>query len=358
MNGHYPPGKGTKKSGIPQAATLKRTWTPEEKDLFLRGLEIHGRSWTKISEIIQTRTPLQVKNYAQQHFKQKAKFQQSNPPVTATISQPSQSLEGVLMSVTTAQVTTAQVTVSSPNYSKQSPVKSPVKFRGGKSPGKSKAVRTVRQIIQDEGRGREGVQGDVKILNLIACDPTVKRIEKVSDDEDVEIDVEFDEEMCVDNAAGQNVSGPADVGVGQDVSVHEQGIPVSSASSDQTNSEGQELSTPAEGRQVILVSVASSTVTVSQAVESMGEEMDSPLTAEAQKGLSIDLERVVGTSVLEETESVDIEIDEQINHGSVHCMAGSDEIKHSNPAPSVSEQVQSSDEIIFCEPTASTSADN
>ncbi|KAK3091933.1 hypothetical protein FSP39_023819 [Pinctada imbricata] len=51
----------------------KQPWTEEEKLCFLRGLEIFGRSWTKVAELIPSRTVLQVKNYAQQYFKQKAK---------------------------------------------------------------------------------------------------------------------------------------------------------------------------------------------------------------------------------------------------------------------------------------------
>ncbi|ESO88281.1 hypothetical protein LOTGIDRAFT_126355 [Lottia gigantea] len=54
------PGKNKRNKGV---------WTDEEKAMFLKGLEIFGRSWVKISELIPSRTSLQVKNYAQQHFK-------------------------------------------------------------------------------------------------------------------------------------------------------------------------------------------------------------------------------------------------------------------------------------------------
>ncbi|XP_064415915.1 histone H2A deubiquitinase MYSM1 isoform X2 [Latimeria chalumnae] len=48
-------------------------WTPEEKELFERGLGTFGRRWTKIAKLIGSRTVLQVKNYARQYFKNKAK---------------------------------------------------------------------------------------------------------------------------------------------------------------------------------------------------------------------------------------------------------------------------------------------
>ncbi|XP_055886147.1 histone H2A deubiquitinase MYSM1-like [Biomphalaria glabrata] len=48
-------------------------WTPEEKNTFLQGLGIFGRSWSKIASLIPTRTSLQVKNYAQQYMKNLAK---------------------------------------------------------------------------------------------------------------------------------------------------------------------------------------------------------------------------------------------------------------------------------------------
>ena len=41
--------------------------------LFPQGL--YGRSWTKIASMIETRTALQVKNYAKQYFRQKVMLQ-------------------------------------------------------------------------------------------------------------------------------------------------------------------------------------------------------------------------------------------------------------------------------------------
>ncbi|KAL3868667.1 hypothetical protein ACJMK2_041445 [Sinanodonta woodiana] len=53
----------------------KRMWSEEEKQLFLKGLELYGRSWTKIASLIPSRTSLQIKNYAHQYFRLQTKLQ-------------------------------------------------------------------------------------------------------------------------------------------------------------------------------------------------------------------------------------------------------------------------------------------
>ncbi|OXB82132.1 UNVERIFIED_CONTAM: hypothetical protein H355_009011, partial [Colinus virginianus] len=55
----------------PASYSLK--WTSEEKELFEQGLVKFGRRWTKIAKLIGSRTVLQVKSYARQYFKNKAK---------------------------------------------------------------------------------------------------------------------------------------------------------------------------------------------------------------------------------------------------------------------------------------------
>eukprot|EP00076_Gallus_gallus_P024344 XP_015146508.1 histone H2A deubiquitinase MYSM1 isoform X1 [Gallus gallus] len=55
----------------PGSYSLK--WTSEEKELFEQGLVKFGRRWTKIAKLIGSRTVLQVKSYARQYFKNKAK---------------------------------------------------------------------------------------------------------------------------------------------------------------------------------------------------------------------------------------------------------------------------------------------
>ncbi|XP_060070374.1 histone H2A deubiquitinase MYSM1-like [Ylistrum balloti] len=100
----------------------KQPWSEEEKQVFQSGLEIFGRSWSKIAQLIPSRTTLQVKNYAQQYFKQQAKRSPSGVEgqVQLDANLPHNSaLAHVLVSVTTGQptVTTAaavrpQVTLS------------------------------------------------------------------------------------------------------------------------------------------------------------------------------------------------------------------------------------------------------
>uniref|UniRef100_A0AAQ5ZJM3 Myb-like, SWIRM and MPN domain-containing protein 1 n=1 Tax=Amphiprion ocellaris TaxID=80972 RepID=A0AAQ5ZJM3_AMPOC len=48
-------------------------WSKQEKDLFEEGLAQFGRRWTKIAKLVGSRTVLQVKSYARQYFKHKAK---------------------------------------------------------------------------------------------------------------------------------------------------------------------------------------------------------------------------------------------------------------------------------------------
>ncbi|XP_062479105.1 deubiquitinase MYSM1 isoform X4 [Pezoporus occidentalis] len=54
-------------------ANYSLKWTPDEKELFEQGLVKFGRRWTKIAKLIGSRTVLQVKSYARQYFKNKAK---------------------------------------------------------------------------------------------------------------------------------------------------------------------------------------------------------------------------------------------------------------------------------------------
>lgn len=95
----------------------KQPWTEDEKIMFEKYLEVFGRSWSKIAELMPNRTSLQVKNYAQQYFKQKAK-EESKPmepcvslsTVPSTSSEADNSVKDVLSLVTTAQTTVTTVT--------------------------------------------------------------------------------------------------------------------------------------------------------------------------------------------------------------------------------------------------------
>jgi SHAQKYF class myb-like DNA-binding protein len=43
-------------------------WTEEEHQIFLKGLEIHGKQWKTIASMIGTRTVVQVRTHAQKYF--------------------------------------------------------------------------------------------------------------------------------------------------------------------------------------------------------------------------------------------------------------------------------------------------
>nr|XP_023484684.1 histone H2A deubiquitinase MYSM1 isoform X3 [Equus caballus]XP_023484691.1 histone H2A deubiquitinase MYSM1 isoform X3 [Equus caballus] len=55
-------------------ASYSVKWTIEEKELFEQGLAKFGRRWTKIAKVVGSRTVLQVKSYAKQYFKNKVKL--------------------------------------------------------------------------------------------------------------------------------------------------------------------------------------------------------------------------------------------------------------------------------------------
>uniref|UniRef100_A0A3Q3VPT6 Myb-like, SWIRM and MPN domain-containing protein 1 n=1 Tax=Mola mola TaxID=94237 RepID=A0A3Q3VPT6_MOLML len=66
--GHHSPTSAS-------ASGTSSRWSKQEKDLFEEGLAQFGRRWTKIAKLLGSRSVLQVKSYARQYFKQKAKSQ-------------------------------------------------------------------------------------------------------------------------------------------------------------------------------------------------------------------------------------------------------------------------------------------
>ncbi|XP_054645429.1 histone H2A deubiquitinase MYSM1 isoform X2 [Dunckerocampus dactyliophorus] len=79
-----------KKSPAKTASSSSSRWSKQEKDLFEEGLAQFGRRWTKIAKVVGSRTVLQVKSYARQHFKHKAKVA---PNVGAPSTGPAPSLQ-------------------------------------------------------------------------------------------------------------------------------------------------------------------------------------------------------------------------------------------------------------------------
>ena len=52
---------------IPDNEKIGR-WTEEEHNRFLRGLELYGKKWTKVADVVGTRTTVQVRSHAQKYF--------------------------------------------------------------------------------------------------------------------------------------------------------------------------------------------------------------------------------------------------------------------------------------------------
>ncbi|XP_047444306.1 histone H2A deubiquitinase MYSM1 [Mugil cephalus] len=81
-------------------------WSKEEKDLFEEGLAKFGRRWTKIAKLMESRTVLQVKSYARQYFKHKAKSEPraAAPPAGPSlhIQQPPQSATSLVSTLANA----------------------------------------------------------------------------------------------------------------------------------------------------------------------------------------------------------------------------------------------------------------
>ncbi|KAL9189611.1 hypothetical protein ACHAXT_009286 [Thalassiosira profunda] len=65
-------------------------WTADEHALFLQGLQLHGRSWQKIAEMIPGRTNTQVKSHAHKFERKQSRAAEgdSRPPSTSTKKKP------------------------------------------------------------------------------------------------------------------------------------------------------------------------------------------------------------------------------------------------------------------------------
>ncbi|KAM4574525.1 histone H2A deubiquitinase MYSM1 isoform 2-T2 [Fundulus diaphanus] len=72
------------------SASASSRWSKQEKELFQEGLVRYGRRWTKIAKLVDTRSVLQVKSYARQYFKHKAK---ADPGAAAPSTGPEQHLQ-------------------------------------------------------------------------------------------------------------------------------------------------------------------------------------------------------------------------------------------------------------------------
>lgn len=60
----------------PQQATQVGRWTKKEHELFLEGLRLYGKSWKKISSLVNTRTLVQIRTHAQKYLQKQTKAAQ------------------------------------------------------------------------------------------------------------------------------------------------------------------------------------------------------------------------------------------------------------------------------------------
>lgn len=105
-----PPGSSSLSSDVArvdddEAACNEKTgrWTEEEHTRFLQGLELFGKKWTKVADIVGTRTTVQVRSHAQKYFQKLEKDRAAptsggsgvdRPPAKATTSRPVAEPEG------------------------------------------------------------------------------------------------------------------------------------------------------------------------------------------------------------------------------------------------------------------------
>lgn len=70
-DGYSEAGSGKRRRSMKRTVSRQNSrggrWTPEEHELFLKGKAIHGRSWTKVAEVVGTRTTVQVRSHAQKY---------------------------------------------------------------------------------------------------------------------------------------------------------------------------------------------------------------------------------------------------------------------------------------------------
>ncbi|XP_013405094.1 histone H2A deubiquitinase MYSM1 [Lingula anatina] len=250
LNGTKSVGKTKPSCSTQTSSTYKKPWTQEEKDLFHKGLEIFGRSWTKIAQLIPTRTTLQVKNYAQQFFKTQNKHNarllqsfdlKDLEEISRGSDKPPDPLETALKLVTTGQPTVPSA-LASPQRKQLKP-SMPLRHKSKKKPRleedtcHSDPVSAVQSCTEtsilptnvtlnhscpnlDTGIHENlDMKLDIRDMDNILQSPQKKElpddvicIEKVEEDEDVEIDIEDDSEVETDNAVLlQRSSSPSSV---------------------------------------------------------------------------------------------------------------------------------------------------
>lgn len=58
--------------------TRNGRWTSEEHGLFLKGLQLYGKDWKMISNLVKTRSLVQIRTHAQKYFMKQDKHSIKN----------------------------------------------------------------------------------------------------------------------------------------------------------------------------------------------------------------------------------------------------------------------------------------
>ena len=62
------PGMPGVAAAVPASNEKTGRWTDEEHTRFLHGLELFGKKWTKVADVVGSRTTVQVRSHAQKYF--------------------------------------------------------------------------------------------------------------------------------------------------------------------------------------------------------------------------------------------------------------------------------------------------
>ncbi|XP_078574380.1 histone H2A deubiquitinase MYSM1-like isoform X2 [Branchiostoma floridae x Branchiostoma japonicum] len=210
------PGEASSSRGKTQKSKARATphlpshgqpWTDEEKRLFETGLELYGRSWTSISQFVQTRTPLQVKNYARHFFKTKEKEEE---PPDDDKNKPS---------FTDEAKSTAVSTPSAPGTPKRKRSQE-TKCATPKTEQASKKVKVVRKMEETLMESdpvehqEEKVPGSAATTEIPDKYGQMQVVQKVEEGEDEDVDIEGEESgeeavMELRSTCGLNPAQPA-----------------------------------------------------------------------------------------------------------------------------------------------------
>lgn len=147
---------------VPENTTSGR-WSVKEHDMFLQGLQKHGKGWKKIAEMIQTRNVVQVRTHAQKYFQklERSKQQQllsengnsiaAGPmkPISVSIAERSSIPSVLALDATSYNGTTART--SEKDESEISTIATTVPSMEAGTPSTSKRKRKLsKQVLSEE----------------------------------------------------------------------------------------------------------------------------------------------------------------------------------------------------------------